>query len=40
MRAPFGRDRATFHMEEEDKEENVFRWQDKEWAEDPESGNY
>ena len=40
MRAPVGRDRATFHMEEEDKEENVFRWQDEEWAEDPESGNY
>ena len=40
MRAPFGRDRATFHVEEEDPEENSFRWQDDQWTEEPESGNY
>ena len=39
MRAPFGRDRATFYVEEEDPEEN-FRWQDEQWTEDHESGNY
>ena len=38
MRAPFGRDRATFHVEEEDSEEQ-YRWQDEQWAED-DSGNY
>ena len=40
MRAPFGRDRATFHVEEEDPEENSFRWQDEQWTEEPELGNY
>ena len=38
MRAPFGRDRATFHVEEEDPEDQ-YRWQDEAWTED-ESGNY
>ena len=40
MRAPFCRDQATFHVEVEDTEENAFRWQDEQWTEDPESGNY
>ena len=39
MRAPFGRDRAMFHVEEEDPEDN-FRCHNDQWAEDPESGNY
>ena len=38
MRAPFGRDRATFHVEEEDPEDQ-YRWQDEAWTED-DSGNY
>ena len=40
MRAPFGRDRATFHVEEEDQDHCEFGWQDEQWAEDAESGNY
>ena len=39
MRAPFGRDRATFH-EEEDQGHNEQGWQDDQWFEDAESGNY
>ena len=38
MRAPFGRDRATFHVEEDEPEEQ-YRWQDEAWTED-DSGNY
>ena len=38
MRAPFGRDRATFHVEEDEPEEQ-YRWQDEAWAGDN-SGNY
>ena len=38
MRAPFGRDRATFHVEE-DEPEDQYCWQDETWTED-DSGNY
>ena len=40
MRAPFGRDRATFHVEEEDQDHREFGWQDEQWIEDAESGNF
>ena len=40
MRAPFGRDRATFHVEEEEQDHHKLGWQDDQWFEDAELGNY
>ena len=40
MRAPFGRDRVTFPVEELDQEHNEFAWHNDQWTEDVESGNY
>lgn len=39
-RAQFGRDRATFHVEEDDPRNHEQDWQEDQWFEDVELGNY